>query len=77
LIRVLVGIATGSGEPERHWPLAVGLPEGYFYALPLLRARYARYLSDPTVGEEYTRAWAACLSGDDDNLLDVIAAERP
>ena len=77
LIRVVVGIASERSEPERHWPLVAGLPEGSFYALPLLRARYARYAGDPTVGEEYARAWAAFQSGDDADLLDVIAAERP
>jgi len=79
LIRVLVGIATGRGEPERHWPLVAGLPEGYFYALPLLRARYARYVGSPTADEEYAGAWAAFLSGPgaETDLLDVVAAERP
>ena len=79
LIRFLVGIATGRGEPERHWPLVAGLPEGYFYPLPLLRARYARYVGSSTADEEYAGAWAAFLSGAgaDADLLDVIAAERP
>lgn len=79
LLRVLVGIATGGGEPERHWPLVAGLPEGYFYALPLLRARYARYVASPTTDVEYAGAWAAFLTGTaaDIELLDVIAAERP
>jgi hypothetical protein len=78
LLRVLVGIATGRGEPERHWPLVAGLPEGYFYALPLLRARYARYVGSLTADEEYAGAWAAFVTGDgaDVDLLDVIAAER-
>jgi hypothetical protein len=79
LLRILVGIATGRGEPERHWPLVAELPEGYFYALPLLRARYARYVGSPTTDEEYAGAWAAFLTGTaaDIDLLDVIAAERP
>jgi hypothetical protein len=81
LIRVLVGIATGRGEPEQHWPLVAGMPDGYFYALPLLRARYARYVGSPTADEEYTRAWAAAslpVSGSGAALLlDVIAEERP
>jgi hypothetical protein len=77
LVRVLVGIASEGGQPERHWSLVAGLPEGSFYALPLLRARYARYAGDPTAGEEYARAWAAFISGNAADLLDVIAAERP
>ena len=76
LLRVVVGIATGSGEAERGWSVVSDLPDGYFYAYPLLRARYARYTGDQNANDEYTRAWAAFLSGEHSNLLDVIAAER-
>ncbi|MDB5308646.1 MAG: hypothetical protein JWO38_2848 [Gemmataceae bacterium] len=77
LIRVVVGVATGRGERAQHWCVVAGLADGYFYALPLLRARYARYASDGTADEEYAQAWAAFVSGDDADMLDVIAAERP
>jgi hypothetical protein len=77
LIRVVVGLATGCGDPARHWSLVAGLPDGYFYALPLLRARYARAAGDPAAGEEYARAWAAFQSGEDAGWLDLIAEERP
>ncbi len=78
LVRFLVAMVTGSGEPERYWPLVSELSEGYFYALPLLRARYARSQGDLTTAEEeYNRAWAVSLAGEHNDFLDVIAAERP